>query len=139
MRYALVTPVSRKDVVLGKFVTLAIFCGAGAAAGVVVCLVAAPFLEQSLPVMQTVMVLLAAWALGMASGGTIIPLVFRFGAEKARMFMLLSLALPVGIVVLLGTLLEDGAALALTPVIALAWDGLMYLVACRMFDRKDIA
>ncbi len=139
MRYALITPVSRRDAVLGKFVTLAVFCGIGVAVGLTVTLVAAPILGETLRLAEVLLTMLSAWSLGMAAGGTVVPLVLKFGAEKTRVFMMLSMALPVGGIVLLGTLLGDTAVWVCMPVIALLWDGGMYLLACRILEGKDVA
>ena len=97
--YALSMPVSRRQMVGEKYLFMLIAAGAGtliALAGEFVRLAstgapASAFLDGLL---QTVLIL----SVGLLFGSLMLPLIFKFGVEKARLVMLLSLCLPLVVV-----------------------------------------
>lgn len=87
-RYAMIMPVSKKDLVAGKFIVLAIFCLVGSLFGLVVGLIAwlsikSVSLELS-GIGELLFLALTAWVVSIIIGSMSIPLVFKFGAEKGR-------------------------------------------------------
>ena len=87
------------------------------------------------------------WAVAFAMGSMAIPLVFRFGAERARILLILSYLIPgalfaavYGLMEMTGLSLSHGmltALLCASPLAALAWGGVMYQIACGIFARKE--
>lgn len=149
--YALVMPVTRKEIVLAKYGVLAVFSTAGAAFGLVTGgVVGAVVGEYDLSVSaiaELAVTALVGWAVAFGTGSIAIPLVFRFGAERARILLILSYLIPgaliagvYGLLQLAGTSLSHGmltALLCASPLLALAWGGVMYQVACAIFARKE--
>ncbi len=151
-RQAMVMPITRRELVLAKFCTLGILCLAGMVTGLVVGTAGSILLgsmEMTLPAMTMLLaVACAALAMGLAVGGTSMPLVFQFGPEKARTFILVSALIPAGAVALvyllmnlLGIAITEhlvAVLLFLSPLAAILWDAAMYFVCCRIFSRQDI-
>lgn len=155
--YALIMPVSRRDLVAGKFAVLCIFTGAGTVCGVCLSvlggLAGSIFFSGSSAAPGAWLALLAlallAFSFCLMAGGLALPLLFKFGTANARMLLVLSslmlVALFAGFSFLLPRLgldLDDPAALlalagASVP-LALAWNYGMYRISCRIFEGKDL-
>ncbi len=130
---------------------LAIFCTVGVLLGLAVSGAAAFLMGGRLPEENGPLVLLASvpviWAIAFAMGSTSIPLAFRFGAENARILIVVAFVVPMVIFVglagalsLAGVTLSNGQAIALfcaSPLAALAWGALMYRVACSVFAKAE--
>lgn len=151
-RYAMITPVSKKDLVAGKFVVLAIFCIAGGLFGLVVGtiggLVMKTIVLDLAGIGELLFSMLVSWAVSLILGSMSILVVFKFGAEKARLLLLVSYLIPAGICAGGYQLLaSNDAALTETlmaalpgclPVIALLWCFIMYRISCRIFEKKEL-
>ena len=151
-RYALIMPVSRKDLVVGKFIVLAIFCAGGNLFGLAVSSIAALAMGHITPGLTGIAELLlgsmAALAISLMIGGMSIPLMFKFGAEKARMLLVVSMLIPVavgfGIYRLFGLYfgdLSDQLVIILvcgSPILALTWCYVMYQISYRIFSKKEL-
>lgn len=153
MKYAMTMPVTRSDVVSSKFFVLIVFCVAGVGLGLLAGIVGGLFLHKFHPAST------ADWmtALGTAGGGLLlavffgsisIPLLFRFGAEKARLFSIVSFFVPVMLLLLIyriaagmGFEITDTffrKALLFSPVFVLLWCLLMYRISCTILEKKDL-
>lgn len=151
-RYAMIMPVSKRELVGGKFAVLAIFCAVGSLFGLVVSAVggfaAKRIALDPAAVGELLILTLAAWTISFIYGSMSIPLVFKFGAEKGRMLLVVSLLIPAGIcfviyqiLALLGVVLTDQNVFVLlccSPLLALAWSYLMYRISCRIFEKKEL-
>ena len=148
--YALSMPVSRRQMVGEKYLFMLIAAGAGtliALAGEFVRLAstgapASAFLDGLL---QTVLIL----SVGLLFGSLMLPLIFKFGVEKARLVMLLSLCLPLVVVWGGGRLVQRSMyaaqpaswldqVIVLLPVAAAAALGRSYLASVRIFEKKEL-
>lgn len=101
MRYAMIMPVSKKELVVGKFVVLAIFCAVGSLFGLVIGSIGG-FAMRKITIDfagigELLFLALAAWVISLIFGSMSIPLVFKFGAEKGRVLLLVSFLIPAGI------------------------------------------
>ena len=149
--YALVMPVTRKAVVLAKYVVLAVFSTAGVAFGLVtggiMGAVMGAYTSGVSAIAELAVTALVGWAVSFGTGSMTIPLVFRFGAERARILLILSYLIPgalfaavYGLMEMTGLSLSHGmltALLCASPLAALAWGGVMYQIACGIFARKE--
>ena len=100
-RYAMIMPVSKKELVVGKFVVLAIFCAVGSLFGLVIGSISG-FAMRKITfdfagIGELLFLALAAWVISLIFGSMSIPLVFKFGAEKGRVLLLVSFLIPAGI------------------------------------------
>ncbi len=145
-RFALVMPVSRRQVVLAKFAVMVLVALAGVAASVVTALLGVVVMKmdgmEDLLVMAPV-----SLSLGMVLMGTMLPLIIEFGSERGRLLLLVAMLVPgamVGAVwfldVVLDVTISENMVLGLlwaSPLAAGAWDYLMYRAACRIYESKE--
>ena len=151
-KYAMIMPISRKDLVLSKFVILLCFCLFGTVFGGVLGIAGSAIIGRfhitSVSEWQELLaVCLAGVAISFFLGSLVIPLLFKFGAEKARTLMLAAFLLPVllcmGLYYLLrsfGIELTDSVVLLLTcisPLILLLWTAAMYRISFGIFKKAE--
>lgn len=151
-KYAMIMPVSRKDLVLSKFIILLFFCLFGMIFGGVLGIaggtIMGKFHISSLSEWSEILwVCLAGLAVSFFLGSIVIPLLFKFGAEKARALMLAAFLLPVllcsGVYFLLrslGVVLTDTLILTLTcasPIVLILWTAAMYRISFRIFKNTE--
>ena len=92
--FAAALPVTRKESVQAKYAVHVIYCFAGTFLGFVISIVVNVFAEQKLSVAELGICAVVSFAIAMVFGFVIIPIMFRFGAEKARFIMMAVIALP---------------------------------------------
>lgn len=153
VRYALIMPVTKRELVFSKFIVLFIFTGIGVVFGMV-CGAAGGILLHKLNTaditawLTLLGIALAGFFISVFMGGTVIPLLFRFGAEKARILSVSVAVIPFGIWYIIYNVLKsldlvisDKIILILlcaSPIFVVAWIFIMYKVACRIFRKQDV-
>ena len=152
-KYALVMPITKKDLVTAKFLTLIIFSVFGAVTGFVLGIAGGVvFKSFHINSPEEWITLLAVAGIGMVIGiffgSLVIPLLFKFGAEKARMLSIAAFAAPAAIGMALYKLLDMfGIPLSekfitnllyLSPLLVIVWVYVMYLISCHIFQKQDI-
>ena len=151
-RYAMIMPVSKKELVAGKFLTLAIFCAVGSLFGMIVGFIGGLITNKIAltyaGIGELLFLTMVAWVLSLIFGSMSIPLVFKFGAEKGRVLLLVSFLVPAGIcfgiyqlLAALGIMLTDQIVFILlccSPLLALAWCYVMYQISCRIFAKQEL-
>lgn len=151
--YAMVMPISRKRLVAGKYIILLLFCAIGAVAGLVFGGIGGMVTGKLMPDMSTLPELMLTALMGIAMsvmiGATSIPLLFQFGAEKARMLLIISMMIPSGMVFLGYQLLKMTGVemteqlilgfLCCLPVLALVWSYGSYRISCSLFSKMELA
>lgn len=153
MKYAMVMPVTKRDMVAGKFVVLLIFSAIGAVAGLAIGAAGGAIAHKvDFRNLSSVLTLLLNGVMSLVIaeifGSLSIPLLFRFGAEKARMLMLVSCLVPTAIgfaiyktVTLCGFSFTDYSIFILicaSPLIALVWNLAMYKISYAIFAKKEL-
>ncbi|WBY64133.1 MAG: ABC-2 transporter permease [Thermocaproicibacter melissae] len=151
-RYAVIMPVSKKDIVAAKFIVLIIFCAVGSLFGLIIgsiCGVAANKITlDSAGIRELLTITLAALVISIIFGALSIPLLFKFGAEKGRLMMLVSYFIPTFIVAGIYKLLVMAGVqfteqhfyilLCCSPIIAFVWCYGMFQISYRIFLKKDL-
>lgn len=151
-RYAMIMPVSKKDIVAGKFIVLIIFCMTGTLFGLVVSFMAGLAMGKVTfdpeIIAEFLFSAMAAVAISLIICSMSIMLIFKFGTEKARMLLVASLLIPAGIcigiyqlLVTFGINLTEQLVLTLlccSPVITLFWCYVMYQISYRIFVKKEL-
>lgn len=153
MKYAMVTPVTKKDMVASKFVVLLIFSAIGAVTGLVIGSIGGVIIHKvNFSSISNVLTLLFASLVSLVIaeifGSMSIPLLFRFGAEKARVLSLVALIVPAAIclgvyelLTLFGVSFTDYSIFILlccSPLIALVWNLVMYKISYAIFAKKEL-
>ncbi len=151
-RYAMIMPVSKKDLVAGKFIVLAIFCLVGSLFGLVVGSIAGLTIKSIsfdlARIGELLFLALTAWIVSIIYGSMSIPLVFKFGAEKGRVLLLVSFLIPAAIcfgiyqlLVILGVAITDQLIFILlccTPIVAFIWCYVMYQISYQIFAKQEL-
>lgn len=151
-RYAMIMPVSKKELVGGKFIVLTIFCAVGSLFGLVVGsiggLISNKITLDLIGIGELLFLTLISWVIALIFGSMSIPLVFKFGAERGRVLLLVSFLIPAGIcfgvyqlLATLGVTLTDQLVFILlccSPLLALAWCYVMYQISYRIFAKQEI-
>lgn len=153
LKYAMVMPVTKKDIVISKFIVLLIFSTIGAVTGLVIGAIGGTILHKG--VFSNVNNMLSLLFTGVLSlvisefaGSMSIPLLFKFGAEKARILMLVSCLIPAAIFfgiyklfILMGVSFTDKTIFILlccSPFLALVWNFFMYKISYALFAGKEL-
>lgn len=151
-KYALVMPICKKDIVKAKFIVLIIFCIAGICVGTIFGVAGGVAMNKMALSMEGIVTMLFMGFVGLIVsvifGSMSIPLVFKYGAEKGRMLLLISFAVPLGIcfmvyeiLMMLGVKITDQlifTILCASPLIAAIWIYTMYRISCRIFYKQEI-
>lgn len=153
MKYAMVTPVTKKDLVAGKFIVLLIFSAIGAVSGLVIGSIGGIIVHKVdysniSSILTLLFITVVSLVIAEIFGSISIPLLFKFGAEKARMLSLVALIIPAAIcfgvyeiLILFGVSFTDRLVFILlccSPVIALVWNFLMYKISYMIFSKKEL-
>ena len=152
-KYALVMPVTKQDLVAAKFIVLLIFTAFGAVSGLVLGIIGGLILGSFHPADPTEWLTTAAVAgagicAGIFFGSIVIPLLFRFGAEKARILSIVAFLIPVVLGLLVFKLLSMGGVvitdklaftgLCIAPFLVVIWTFLMFWISCKVFVKQEI-
>ena len=150
MKYAMVTPVAKKDIVISKFVILLIFSAIGAVSGLVIGSIGGIILHKVSfgDIITLLLVGMTSLAIAVIIGSISIPLLFMFGAEKVRMLTFVSCIVPAAIgfgiyeiLKLSGILITDNSifiVICCSPLIALGWGLIMYKISYVIFSKKEL-
>lgn len=151
-RYAMIMPVSKKELVGGKFIVLAIFCAVGSFFGLVVGSIGGIITNKItidlVGIGELLFLALISWVIALIFGSMSIPLVFKFGTERARVLLLVSFFIPTGIcfgiyqlLAAFGVNLTDQLMfifLCCSPLLALVWSYVMYQISYRIFSKQEL-
>lgn len=144
-RFAMVMPISRKDLIVSKFFVLLIFSTVGMLFGVLIGTAGTVILhKEAIDVISLVTAALIGLAVSEVYGSMTIPLVLKFGAEKGRMLLLVSCIIPTAVVFGIYKLLNflniviTEQLLWLLPVAVIVWNYLMYRISYSVFSRKEL-
>ncbi|MHA6533677.1 ABC-2 transporter permease [Paenibacillus sp. BAC0078] len=153
MKYAMVTPVTKKELVASKFIVLLIFSVIGAVSGLVIgCIGGIIVRKVDYSNMSNILTLLFVTLIGLVIaeilGSMSIPLLFKFGTEKARTLSLVSFIVPAlicfgiyEVLIFFGVSFTDQLMVILlccSPVIALVWNLVMYKISYVIFSKKEL-
>lgn len=146
-KYALTLPLSRKDIVKSKYELLLLLSIIGAIIGLAVTAVYNLVVNQA-SVEDILMMGIMMVAISIALLGIVMPVIYKFGVEKARILMMACIFLPIililGLVYAaenLGVGLPEVSSLLLivmTLIISAAVFLLSYFVSLRIYSKTDL-
>lgn len=147
--YAMILPITRKDVVRGKFALLFLVCAAGTVLGFVLGLLSCTLLPSlTLDLREQVFYLFPAFSISLFMGSLSIPLIFKFGAEKARVLLMAAFCIPSVLLILALKTAENFGVhlseqtfitiLVFSPLLVLVFAFFMYQISCRVFEKKEL-
>ncbi len=151
-QYALIMPVSKKELVKSKFMMLFIFSAGGALLSLLLGTAGGILLGkltlQTSEIWNLLLVTLMALVIALVFGSISIPIVLKFGVENARILLLISYVIPLAIVFatykfvamagieMMGKL--ERMILCAIPILAMLFVFAMYKISCYIFEKQDI-
>ena len=151
-KYAVVMPISRNELVAGKYAMLTLLVVGGMAVSFQASLVSNAITGQ-IPLNQSglqelLISTLAALVFALVYGSIAIPLILRFGAEQGRILLLVALLVPAAVCFAvyqvgkwLGIVLTDQGVVLLVcgaAVAALVWMAVSYRISCGIFAKQEL-
>lgn len=141
--YALTMPVTRKEMVLSKYLVMALLNTLGAVLALIVGIVGNMIMRQSFS-MEILVIIGVLYLVAFCYGSLIVPLIYQFGTEKARLMLILSALIPTGLILLL-TQMQIPLPEAINPLIylflLLGFTVIMvsgsYLISLRIYSNKE--
>ncbi|WFR57776.1 ABC-2 transporter permease [Anaerocolumna sp. AGMB13025] len=147
-KYALTMPILKKDIVLSKYLLLILSTVAGAALSTILALIMSAFMK----LLSLKELLLASGAVSLVMlflFGILIPVLYKYGIEKARMLMFAVFGIPILLVTLFVKLMlklnvpqpsqEQIEMLCYAfPVIVLIVLFLSYNISVKIFNKKEL-
>ena len=138
-RYALTMPLSRKSMVASKYILGLIFL----VASFILSMLFNSFFSN-ISLMENVMTCLATLSIGMVIMSVIFPLIFKFGVEKGRIFMMIVLFAPTALLLLLSKLeisMPDEetikSLLYLSPIVAAVIFIASIYISMSIYNKKE--
>lgn len=136
--YALSMPVSRRDLVLSKYLLMLIWAAVGAA----ILILVGYFIERSFATALTNTMIF--FLMGLSLSAIMLPVVFRYGTEKGRMALIAVVLIPTLLAVGLSKLnlpmpsetVLSGLILAAPVAVLLLLAGSV-AVSCRIYEKKE--
>ncbi len=142
-KFALTMPLTKRDIVLAKYMLALVFIFGGALITIIV-LFATGLVIDTIPLMEILSLVAVMFALGLIFESLILPLIFKYGVERARLLMILCLLVPSGLVVLGATAFGDKIspqAEQFLPLAAIVFAVIIfyisYRISRRIYDYKD--
>lgn len=151
-KYAVVMPISRNELVAGKYAMLTLLVVGGMAVSFLASLVSNAITGQ-IPLNQSglqelLISTLAALVFALVYGSIAIPLILRFGAEQGRILLLVALLVPAAVCFAvyqvgkwMGIVLTDQGVVLLVcgaAVAALVWMAVSYRISCGIFAKQEL-
>ena len=142
--FILSTSITRKQLVLSKYIFALLLCGVGAV--VTLPLNIANVLVNSIDMLNMIYLLLAVCGISYFLSALLYPLIFKFGVEKARSFMIVIFMIPMLAPLLMNSLgihiAIDSAQLNFLPIVAsvalVIVSLISYQISCHIMLNKDM-
>ena len=147
--YALTLPVSRKDMVLSKYILALLLAVLGSAISFLFGIGFSFYKNQ--PMDEQLIIIAAVLAVALVFISVLFPLIYRYGVEKSRMFIMIIFAAPTAAFIALsntGIMMPQeeiarwekviGSLVWLVPAAVAALFWLSYLISCRIYMKKDL-
>ena len=149
-RFCLTTPIRKKDIVISKFIILLLLSLLGLLVGFLATILGNLFLSKPIngEFFGTMGILtIISFSISLIFGSTIMPIIYKFGVEKARNFLILSYIIPIAvgagilkILFLFGFVLTEKVLMIIiifSPLIAFVWTFIMYIISLKIFEKKE--
>jgi ABC-2 type transport system permease protein len=142
--YALSLPLPRKTIVKSKYMLSLLLTLSGAILSVLLGAVLGLFLETG-GIMEQLIISYVLFGTGILFLSILLPLIFKFGAEKSRILLLIVFAAPAAAILIIGQqgiALPDealaGRLLAYLPIMLAALFAFSYMLSRYFFENKEM-
>ena len=141
--YALTMPVTRKEMVLSKYLVMVLLNTLGAVLSLIIGIVGSFLMNQSFD-LEILVIVGLVYLIAFIFGSLIIPLIYKFGTEKARLMLFLCALIPTALFLLLEqfnvplpTTGNPWIYLFLLIVFAVVGVVLSYLISLKIYTKKE--
>lgn len=146
--YVLTMPIKRNDIVLSKYLTMLIFSFIGVLVSLIVSVIIGYF-KNTLVLNETLLINALILSVSVCFGSLILPLVYKFGTERARLLMILCFLVPTLALLVFKSILENISSpisieiifntLAYSlPFIATFLFVVSYFISSKIYSKKEV-
>ena len=143
-KYARSLPVTKKEIVMSKYLLALILSLMGVVLSVLFSLLFS-LIKGGTNMLESLLTTYALFAIAILFLSILLPLIYRFGSEKSRLMMFAVFLIPAGIVVALVKMnvpmpTEDQMMLLLklSPILLVLFSTISFLVSCRIYRNKEL-
>lgn len=143
-KYALTMPITRKEMVLSKYICSIIFNLIGLVLGIVI-VFAMGIIRNNLNITEIFISAISSAIVMIIFISLMFPLVYKFGVEKFRIFLILIFMIPVFFILALSNMTNVGKLIdkwliyiiISVPVIAIIGFVLSYFISIKIYENKE--
>ncbi|MDD2568897.1 MAG: ABC-2 transporter permease [Clostridia bacterium] len=145
--YALSMPISRKELVLGKYLLAFILVCLGVAISLIIAVIPV-FMGNKADLLMLMLTVLTSGSVALIMLTILLPLVYKFGIEKSRIILFIVLFIPSILLAILaqtGLIMPNKATdlliitlLQILPIVALVLFVASYFISVAIFNNKEI-
>ncbi|MCC0699732.1 ABC-2 transporter permease [Clostridioides sp. ZZV15-6383] len=146
--YVLTMPIKRNDIVLSKYLTMLIFSFIGVLVSLIVSIIIGYF-KNTLVLSETLLINALTLSVSICFGSLILPLIYKFGTERARLLMILCFLVPTLALLVFKSILENISSPisieiifnTLTyslPFIATFLFVVSYFISSKIYSKKEV-
>ncbi len=146
--YVLTMPIKRNDIVLSKYLTMLIFSFIGALVSLIVSVIIGYF-KNTLVLNETLLINALILSVSVCFGSLILPLVYKFGTERARLLIILCFLVPTLALLAFKSILENisspisieiifNTLVYSIPFIAIFLFVVSYFISSKIYSKKEV-
>ena len=141
--YVLTMPINRNDIVLSKYLTMLIFSFIGVLVSLIVS-VTIGYFKNTLILNETLIL-----SISVCFGSLILPLIYKFGTERARLLMILCFLVPTLALLVFKSILENisspisieiilNTLVYSLPFVAILLFVISYFISSKIYSKKEV-
>ncbi|HBG2166358.1 TPA: ABC-2 transporter permease [Clostridioides difficile] len=146
--YVLTMPINRNDIVLSKYLTMLIFSFIGVLVSLIVS-VTIGYFKNTLILNETLLINALILSISVCFGSLILPLIYKFGAERARLLMILCFLVPTLALLVFKSILENisspisieiilNTLVYSLPFVAILLFVISYFISSKIYSKKEV-
>ncbi|EGT3817527.1 membrane protein [Clostridioides difficile] len=146
--YVLTMPISRNDIVLSKYLTMLIFSFIGVLVSLIVS-VTIGYFKNTLILNETLLINALILSISVCFGSLILPLIYKFGTERARLLMILCFLVPTLALLVFKSILENisspisieiilNTLVYSLPFVAILLFVISYFISSKIYSKKEV-
>ncbi|HBG3244462.1 TPA: ABC-2 transporter permease, partial [Clostridioides difficile] len=145
--YVLTMPINRNDIVLSKYLTMLIFSFIGVLVSLIVS-VTIGYFKNTLILNETLLINALILSISVCFGSLILPLIYKFGIERARLLMILCFLVPTLALLVFKSILENisspisieiilNTLVYSLPFVAILLFVISYFISSKIYSKKE--